>query len=194
MVSYILAAIILVPTLVVAAVVAVGMRKQGGPVKRVILPLALLAAGFAAAWWAFTTNRAMEVTTLHEVMLQGTLDFPAGGRAPARETEFIVEHPGVEHELFFSPTAAREDFEAAVAVRLLDPAGRVVLEDEHTFLPEQGRGRFASWRWPGRTLPFRPERAGTHRLLVTPRTEGLKGIHVRIADPEKTDGRRLPGY
>jgi hypothetical protein len=197
MVSYILAAIILVPTVLVAAVVAFGRHWQGGPYKRVAATLAVLAAGSAFAWLAFSINRGMEVTTLHEVMLEGTLDLKEGERVPVRETSFGVEHPGVEHELFFSPSGGmggREDFQAEVAVQLLDPAGEVVLEDRHTFVPERGSRRFDPLRWPGRKLPFRPEQEGTYRLRVVPLTIGVKGIHVRIADPEKRDGHRMPGY
>jgi hypothetical protein len=194
MAAYILAGIVLVPTVLIAVVVAVRAWQQGSRLKGVFAPPAILAAGSAGAWFAFTTTRDMEVTTLHEVMLEGTLGVKEGEPCPVRETSFRAEHPGAEHELFFSPSGSRQDFTAKVAVKLLDPAGAVVLEEEYTFEPRKEGGRTWSWRWQGRKLYFRPEQEATYRLLVTPLTLGIEGVHVRIADPEKTDGQRMPGY
>jgi hypothetical protein len=191
--SYILAAIILVPTVLVAAFLAYMM--DTGLWKRVAIPVAILVIGSAAAWAAFTINRSMEITTLHEVMLEGNLGVKEGDPPPRRETSFRVEHPGVEHELMFSPKGDSEDFPVKVGVKLFDPAGEVVLEDQYTFVPKEDRLHgVITLQWPGRTLTFRPEQEGDYRLWVTPRTPGIRGVHVRIADPEKTDGKRMPGY
>jgi hypothetical protein len=194
--SYILAAVILGMTVLAAVGTAITMRSETRRFRRVAVPLGLLAGGSAFAWFAFTINRQMEVTTLHEAMLEGSSDVKQGQPAPVRQTSFDVEHPGVEHELFYSPSGGSEDFTAEVAVKLLDPAGEVMLQEQHAFIPERsGRGRrFDPLRWQGRTLSFRPKQQGTYRVLVTPLTIGVQGIHVRIADPEKTDGQRMPGY
>jgi hypothetical protein len=195
MASYLCPAVVLVLTALIAAYVRHCLRaEKARRGLRVGVPLAILAVGSAGALFIFAWARNTEITTLHRVMLEGTLDWKEGEPFPVRETSFRVEHPGVEHELYFVPqTDGEEDFPVEVAVKLFDPAGQVVLEDRHRFIPEKGRnrdrGRGYSMSWRGRMLSFLPGQKETYRLQVTPLTAGVKGIYVRIADPEKTDGK-----
>src|SRR5262249_38189139 len=93
-VSYVLAALVFTPALIIAAAVAWGMGRKARLLKRVGLPLAILAVGALAAWGTFTINREMEVTTLHEVILEGTLGLKAGTRPPSAKRRSPWSTPG----------------------------------------------------------------------------------------------------
>lgn len=43
-------------------------------------------------------------------------------------------------------------------------------------------------------LAFTPTAAGPHTLTLRLLTADIPAIHVRIAEPLKTDGQRMPGY
>jgi hypothetical protein len=135
------------------------------------------------AWWL---DSGIARTTLFEV------DAPV----PVGAYDLLVEHPGVEHELFVSPTPADVVFESEnsveLRVQLVDPAGRVLVDRPLRLEPECREEFECGWEsWTGR---FTPTSAAAHRLAVTVVTSGVPVVHLLVTDPEKTDGERAPGY
>jgi hypothetical protein len=117
----------------------------------------------------------------------------AGALVP-QTLPFTVESPGVEHQLTVFPTGAGP-FGASGAVglrvELLDAEGGVLLSHDETLAARSGR---SSTDWDTIALSFTPAVAGAHTLRVTPLTPGIPRVHVRIEDPLKRDGQRMPGY
>jgi hypothetical protein len=145
---------------------------------------------------AYRLDSGIARTTLFEVDAQGSLGVPVGASAPVREYDVLVEHPGVEHELFVSPTLGDSGGEADGAVelhvQLVDPAGRVLVDQPLLLEPECRRTSGCGWQdW---TAPFTPTTAAAHRLAVTVVTVDVPAVHLLVTDPEKTDGERAPGY
>jgi len=154
-----------------------------------VTAVCLLLGGAVFALYAFLVDSGLRATTLHEEMVDGG--------AGERTVPFSVEHPGVAHELFLSPTSdplrpPAED--AQVVFSLRGPAGEVVLpEQTGRFGVRAGtRGQRADWQ--GRTYPFTPSAAGPHEVRVRTLTAGVPRVHVRVVDPLKRDGQRMPGY
>jgi hypothetical protein len=160
------------------------------------VPVAILVVCGLFGAGAYWLDSGVGRTTLFEVDAEGSLGVPAGAAAPVREYEVLVEHPGVEHELFVSPTLGGSGGEADGAVelhvQLVDPAGRVLVDQPLLLEPECRRTSGCGWQdW---TAPFTPTTAAAHRLAVTVVTVDVPAVHVLVTDPEKTDGERAPGY
>jgi hypothetical protein len=137
----------------------------------------LLLGGAAFGWFAFSVDNQMRVTTLHEVMVEGSAGIAPGVPAPVRTVSFTVEHPGVAHELFLSPASEKS----------------LIPERTERFgVRAATRNRRADW--DGKAFSFTPTVAGPHTIRVTVLTVDIPRIQVRIADPEKRDGKRMPGY
>jgi hypothetical protein len=158
--------------------------------------LLLPALGVVAGYGAFALDNRMAVVTLYEVMAEGSVGLAPGTRAPLRTLLFNVEHPGVEHELLVAPVS--ETFQnptspVDVSFSLHGPAGEALLARRTERFAVESRSRRRP-EWEGKTFGFTPLAAGPHTLRVIPLTEGIAGIHVRVADPLKRDGKRMPGY
>jgi hypothetical protein len=160
------------------------------------VPLAILLVCALFGVGAYWLDSGIARATLFEVDAEGSLGVRAGAAAPVREYEVLVEHPGVEHELFVSPTLGGSGGEADGAVelhvQLVDPAGRVLVDQPLLLAPECRRTSGCGWQdW---SAPFTPTTAAAHRLAVTVVTVDVPAVHLLVTDPEKTDGERAPGY
>ncbi|MGQ0573948.1 MAG: hypothetical protein ACT4RN_07045 [Pseudonocardia sp.] len=152
------------------------------------VPIGLLAFGVAFGSLAYLLDSGLAETTLFEVDARG----PAG----VQEFRVDVEHPGVEHELLVAP---RID-ELADVPGPVDLDIRVAAADGTSLLATPlllgvdcaSREYFCGWEsWYG---TFTPRAAGAHVLRVEVRTPDVDVVHLRVEDPEKTDGVRAPGY
>jgi hypothetical protein len=180
------------------AALAVYGQVRGGRLRDVGwgLPAGILAGGALFGALMYGIDSGVARVTLFEVDAEGSLGVPIGAPAPVREYDVPVEHPGVAHELFVSPTLGDTwgDPEGAVElhVRLADPAGRVLVDQPLLLEPECRRSSGCGWQdW---TASFTPVTAAVHRLSVTVITSGVPAVHLLVTDPEETDGERAPGY
>lgn len=154
----------------------------------------LIACGVVFASYAFWADSGIRRTTLHEVILDGAPSEAFAKGDVTRVVEFSVEHPGVDHDLMIGPgyrppTMRRANFEIRIAATLAKNDEPPLLEDEFTFTP---RNRDKDWH-PA-YLTFTPTSAGPHSLTLRLLTPDIPAVHVRIADPLKTDGQRMPGF
>jgi hypothetical protein len=137
-----------------------------------------------------------------DVQLRGTTLFEVAGpweENGARLWTVEVEHPGVEHTLMVYPfTRGFDSAERPVTLRarFAEKDGTVLIDQTliHETTRRSGKNSSAL-TWVDVTHSFTPARVGTHELIV----ESIDGIvpvnlHLRIADPEKRDGKRAPGY
>lgn len=187
--SWLLATGIYIPCLIFAGMTLVFGRAT--PVKSRLVALGLAAGGLAFAVWGGLTDYEQRATTLIELEVEGSTG--AAGAVP-REVVFDVEHPGVEHTLHFwpvhGPAGASET--ALLRVELRDGEGATVLRLEEPFEPRaQSDGPD---RWGAASRAFTPEGPGRHTLVVTPLTGNVPAVHIRVEDPLKRDGQRMPGY
>ena len=164
----------------------IGRRRQG----------ALIAAiGAALAVYAYIVDKQQRATTLAEALLEGTLAIAPGQPAPRREHRFTIEHPGVPHRLLVHPVKRWNhpaSFDALIHVTLRDEdANRTIVDREYLFQPEFLRN---SRQWSSITVPFTPDRASRYSLVLVPITTGIPDIHIRVEDPQKTNGVRIPGW
>ncbi len=163
------------------------MRRHAHRVS-ILLPV----LGVALGYGAFALDNALRVTTLHEEFLGGNQGEPPGTVSQQRQIVFAVERPDIEHTLFLSPTALpfqRPRSAVDIAFSLHDPAGQALLpEKTERFEMRSGTD------WEAKFFPFVPPYAGTYTLRIRLRTAGIPRVHVRIVDPEKRNGFRMPGY
>src|SRR5688500_1013058 len=93
---------------------ASGMSGQG--VRNVAL--LFVAVGAIAGWGAFAIDNRMRVTTLHEEVVEGSLNHRPNTDAPTRRVTFKVEHSQVEHTLSIWPESdSTPDFAAKIHLR-----------------------------------------------------------------------------
>jgi hypothetical protein len=145
---------------------------------------------------AYAIDNSTARTTLFEIDAEGSLGVPVGAQAPVRQFDLRVEHPGVEHTLFVSPTLGDTggDPEGVVELHvwLAAPDGRVLVDEALQLAPECRRTSGCGWEdWTAR---FTPATAQVHLLAVTVVSVDVPAVHVLVTDPEKTDGERAPGY
>ncbi len=161
------------------------------------IAVAFMVGGIVCGYGAFSIDYQMRITTLHEEMVQGSIEVQPGDPAPVRTVSFTVEHPGVPHELFVSPTSdliQQAMGTAEVMVSLASPTGEMTLPETKEQFSVRAEARSARTDWEGRTFHFTPTAAGKHTVRVTPLTIGIPKIQVRIKDPQKKDGQRMAGY
>ena len=138
----------------------------------------------------------MERTTLYEVVAEGSVGVKVGATAPVRNLHFNVEHPGTEHDLMVSPTSKlfqTPRFSVDVSFSLHGPAGEALIPKRTERFHVQGNGAHKR-DWEAKHFDFTPVAAGSHTLQVVPITVGIPGIHIRVEDPLKRDGKRAAGY
>lgn len=148
----------------------------------------LLAFGVGFGALAYLLDSDVAGTTLFEI--------DAPGAVGVQEFRVAVEHPGVEHELLVSPSIAGfRDAPGPVdlEVGVTSADGTSLLATPLVLQVDcSGRSYFCGWEeWYG---SFTPRSAGPHVLRVAVRTPGIDSVHLRVEDPEKTDGVRAPGY
>lgn len=157
----------------------------------------VLVGGAVFGYVAFLIDNDNRITTLHEVMIEGSAGTTAGSPAPLRTITFTVEHPGVEHKLLLHPTAdlfQKPDFDVDISFAMRGPQREILLpESSERFAVDEGSSRNRT-DWEGKTFSFKPSVAGVHTLWLRPLTVGVPRIHVRIEDPQKRNGERMPGY
>lgn len=160
------------------------------------LPAGIVVVGALFGAGAYWLDSATARTTLFEVDAEGSLGVAVGAPAPVREFDVLVEHAGVEHELFVSPTLGdtwdEPENPVELHVLLADPAGRVLVDQPLLLEPECRQSSGCGWDdW---TTAFTPAAPGAHLLAVTVVSVDVPAVHVLVTDPEKTDGARAPGY
>jgi hypothetical protein len=172
--------------------------RGGGSIRRLRwwIPLGVLVFGVLAGVGAYWIDQGVARTTLFEVDAEGSLEVEVTDpAAPVRAFDLAVEHPGVEHELLVDPITAGASEDAGnpveLYVRLDDPSGRPLIDQQLRFDVECDR---SGCGWRSWTAPFTPQTAQVHRLYVAVLTIDIPKVHVRVEDPEKTDGVRAPGY
>jgi len=162
--------------------------------KGVFSALAFVVGGTVAAWFTYASDRDLRVQTLFEVMAPGSQGVRVGADAPVRILEFGVEHPATEHKLMVAPHTPKSPIgDVELHFQLIDPAGTVLLSDQNTYRVRGGTRNSRS-QWEPRYFSFTPTQGGKHRLKLTILTTEVPQIHVRVGDPLKTDGKRIPGY
>lgn len=162
--------------------------------RRVALLLPVL--GVMMGYGAFAINNRVTVATLYEVMAEGSVGLAPGTPAPVRSFRFDVEHPGVEHDLLVAPvseTLHTPKSAVDVSISLHGPTGEPIVPERTERFTVIGRSR-SKPDWEGKNFHFTPRAAGSHTLRIIPMTVGIPGIHVRVADPSKRDGKRMAGY
>lgn len=171
-----------------------GARKPGGwsPRKRRIARGISVLATIAVGIFVYRSDVQLRGTTLFEVA--GSWE-----ENGARIWTVEVEHPGIEHTLMIYPFTRGFDSAArpvTLRARLGEKGGGVLIDQTFTHETTRRSGKNATgYTWVDVTHSFTPTRAGTHELIV----ESVDGVvpvnlHLRIADPEKRDGKRAPGY
>ena len=198
-----LAGLILGIAVVCAWAITVFGRKAGESERKLrALRWAFLIGGVAFAAFAYFTDAEQRRTTLFEVVLKGLEGaVPATESAPpTHELTFVVEHPGVPHELALAPKPGfgKEATTAvSVHVELRGPEQVYVNEaQEFAMIRDPGSGRPARLPrkiWDSHSWSFTPDLEGTHTLRIAVR-HVIPELLVRITDPKKTDGKRAPGY
>jgi hypothetical protein len=181
------------------AVLAVyGQIRDGVPLGAVRwgVPAAIVVFGLLFGVGAYALDHGIARTTLFEIDAEGSLGVPVGASAPVREFELPIEHPGVEHTLFVSPTlgdtGGDPDGIVELHVSLAAPDGRVLVDEAVQLAPECRETSGCGWEdW---TTGFTPATAQVHVLAVTVVSVDVPAVHVLVTDPEKTDGERAPGY
>jgi hypothetical protein len=161
------------------------------------IALFLLVFGAGFGYFAFSLDNQMRITTLHEVMAEGTADLSPGAPAPTRTISFTVEHPGTEHELYISPTSDLlhlPESDAEVRLSLEGPSGQILVSERTEVFGMRAASRNQRADWSGKSFPFTPTVAGPHTVRITPLTTGIPKIQVRLVDPLKRDGKRMPEY
>jgi hypothetical protein len=175
-------------------------RRAGQPEKKLrALRWGFVLGGLAFAGFAYWADSGLRRTTLYEELIEGTDETTA--RA-TRSRRFAIEHANVEHTLLVEPKPDWTEQAAApvtLGVRLTGPGGVILVDERPTFglRTESGRGSTALARrdvWESRSFRFTPRETGPCELALFVEIAGLHVIHVRVEDPEKTDGVRAPGY
>ncbi len=154
----------------------------------------LVVCGVVFASYAFWITGRLERTTLHEVVVDGTQGEALAEGGVVRRIEFSIEHPGVEHDLLLGPmyrppSLARPDSSVRIEVTVARNGDAPLLDDVYTFKPMAHENK-----WRPAYLSFTPIATGPHSLTLRLLSPGIPAVHVRIADPQKTDGKRAAGY
>ena len=160
--------------------------------KRWIARIITLVATVLVGIFVYRTDVQLRGTTLFEVA--GPWE-DNGGRVWTVE----VEHPGVPHTLMVYPFT--RGFDSAtrpvtLRARFAEVGGTVLIDEtfQREITPRSGKNASGN-TWVDVTHSCTPAKAGAHELIVES-TDGLLpvNLHLRIADPEKRDGKRAPGY
>lgn len=163
-----------------------------------ILALLLASATPFMAYHVSAEHYVHRVTTLHEEILEGSLDAIPGFPAPVRLAEFNVEKTGVEYQCAISPiTRHKRVFPARIMGEITGPDNTVLLRIDESFeVTEEQRGsRIKHTRrvWREKVFSFTPTRRGEHHIKLIPVTAGIPKLSFRISDPTKMAELSLDG-
>lgn len=157
-----------------------------------VLPAGILAFCAAFGGLAFLIDSGVAETTLYETVV----DTASVAQEPpfTGSHRFVVERPGVAHDLLVAPeSSASVDEPVRVRVRLAGPDGRTAIDGEST-LDVRCPGITDPCVWDTVHADFVPAAAGEWDLRVTVLDPGVTRLHLRVGDADKTDGERAPGY
>ncbi|MGE3284694.1 MAG: hypothetical protein AB7J32_01175 [Pseudonocardia sp.] len=148
------------------------------------IPAGFVVFGAAFGSLAYLIDSGVAEKTLYEI------DAPGG--VGVQEFRVAVEHPGAEHSLLLDPQVDG-DAPGPVEIAVFASSGNTPLVSDTVVLDVDcsGRSVYCGWEsWTGRFAPG----PGTLTVRVHVRTPGIETLHLRVEDPEKTDGVRAPGY
>ena len=169
---------------------------RGKPDRRATVSGAcLVLLGVGGGWFIHGTDQQRRGETLFEVMAEGSMGVVAGAPAPVRQLQFVVEHPDAEHTLMVAPSAFRAPEptgDAELSFQLRSPDGITVVEETRAYAVRRPSRSRASWE--ASYHPFVPTSEGTYTLTVVLLTADVPHVHIRVEDPEKTDGKRIPRW
>jgi hypothetical protein len=160
--------------------------------RRTAMLLVLL--GVAVGYAVFKFDNRVAVTTLYEVLAEGSEGATPGAVASVRSLRFDVEHPGVKHELLVEPESERPTSAVDISFSLHGPTGEALVPERTQRFEVNNYTRKTKPHWEGKTIYFTPSAAGPHTIRVIPITIGIPSIHIRVKDPLKRDGKRAAGY
>ena len=174
-----------------------GIKDMSLSLARKLALLLALATPFMA-YHVSAEHYLYRVTTLHEEVLEGSIDEMPGFPAPLRLAVFNVENPGVEHSCFITPMKTREIvFPAHIMGMITGPDHTVLLEFDETFevVKEQhgSRIKHTTLEWHKKVFNFTPTHKGEHYIQLIPVTVGIPQLSFRISDPTKTGGLSFDG-
>lgn len=148
------------------------------------MPVAFVVFGVAFGSLAYLLDSGVAQTTLFEV--------DADGGVGVQEFQVAVEHPGVEHSLLVAPRLDG-DATAPVEMTVFVASGNTPLVSQPLVLDVEcsSRSVYCGWQsWTGRFAPG----PGTLTVRVEVHSPQIDVLHLRVEDPDKTDGVRAPGY
>jgi hypothetical protein len=163
--------------------------------RRTAMLLVLL--GVVVGYAAFKLDNREAVTTLYEVLAEGSEGATPGAAAPVRSLRFDVEHPGVKHGLLVEPVPKGSETPTSavnISFSLHGPTGEALVPERTEHFDVIRSQRKTKIHWEGKTVYFTPSAAGPHIIRVIPLTKGIPSIHVRVKDSSKRDGKRGAGY
>ena len=107
-----------------------------------------------------------------------------------------IEHPGVEHDILVDPDLPwPESARDPISLRVrFGPEGGEPLLDTVSSFEVRRRSKSSRRGWSAMSWSITPRAAGPHLFKVTAVESTPPRLHLRIADPEKRDGKRAPGY
>ncbi len=160
--------------------------------------MALLGSGYS-----FWVTAELERITLFEARVQGNLGALEGSPVITRDVSFWVEHANSPHRLIVHPRLGMGEqatFTARLKVRLSTSMHRL-LDAEAVFEPQERRRHhdhdagpaYSRYEWEAASFEFIPKDIGDHRLEVDFLVADTPDVLIRVEDPLKTDGRRVPG-
>lgn len=155
----------------------------------------LVILGLGGGWFIYGNDQQRRGETLFEAMAEGSVGVVAGAPAPVRQLQFVVEHPNVQHTLMVAPSAfraAEPTGDAELSFQLKSPDGTTVIEAQRVYAVRRPSRSRAGWE--ATYHPFIPTAAGTYTLVLVLLTVDVPHVHVRVEDPEKTNGKRIPGW
>jgi len=129
-------------------------------------------------------------TTLVETEVAGSSELLPGEKTRAGKIEFVVEHPGVKHQLQVWP---KEADDAAVAQKNFGVVSFILIVTDSTGKQIHFENVVAQNGQVAESF-FTPAQAGPHTLEVATTTRSIPKIHVLLSDPEKKNGKRMKGH
>lgn len=181
--------------LLLAACVRHFGRRADEPERKVkALTWGFALAGPLFGWFAYAMDAEQRRVTLYEVELECA---PDGNGWVGFQVDVEVLHPGGRHVLMATPRPATfdsADGPCDVAVRWIEPAGTLLLEERESLRAHWSNRRAVRKVWDGASWRFTPRSAGLHRLEVEALHPGVRELFIRVEDPTGPGQPRAEGY
>lgn len=160
------------------------------PAKRRVARCFFYPLAAAVGIYVYSTDAGLRNTTLFEV---------AGSWQETGDQVWTVqvEHPGVPHELLVFPDVpVPESASASVTLRVRfgSEGGEPILDEVSRFEVRNRSGKAIGRTWESKSYTITPRTSGSHLFKISAEGHTPPRLHLRIADPEKRDGSRAPGY